>query len=167
MERSSFGLGDHCRYPVRHLLKFTLTNLALAVALVACVTAWYVDHQRMDRRLQKRVVEDSLVSRDVNIRLNAIRELETWGTLENAPAIIFAVSDPEVEIGQRARAIIERISGESFRAPDCDGSYKSLCDENFRWSTWLRSMNSDAPFYIPYTSRNQDEPTKEPLEVLP
>ena len=139
-------------------MRFSLTNATLTIALIAIALAWWVDRSELKNANRTLVqqeyrtkIEHSLADRKQSARLDAINELAEHADQTSLPALVYAMTDPDVRICSKARAILERLTDQSFREENDSNTIDSIHSEQKQWEEWLITNSPNAHTFIPYT----------------
>lgn len=100
-----------------------------------------------NRASQLAQIRTTLIDGDFNARRKAIKVLATDDHLDNVPLLIFALSDPDMEVVRWAEAGLRRVSRRmsSVEIPE-NASEDERRKRIDTWKTWYRNLRPDAIF---------------------
>src|SRR5204863_5072818 len=110
-------------------------------------TGSLLDSTPENRAAQLAKLRTTLIDGNFSERRSAIKVLATDDNLDNAPLLIFALSDPDMEVVRGAEAGLRRISRRLASAEIPENSSKEDRDKRIEtWKTWYRNLRPDAIF---------------------
>ena len=144
--------------------RISLAAVFLTISVVSVGLGWYVDRNNLIREistLRKReelsLLEHSLSSRNLKTRTRAIDALQTKANRSSVPALIYSLTEPNLDICIKSKSILERVANRSFSVSD-DESYESLKEEHEKWTSWYLSVDPNRRTFIPYSRKNESNP---------
>jgi hypothetical protein len=110
-------------------------------------TGTLLDATPENRSAQLAKLRTTLIDGDFAARRKAIKVLATDERLDNAPLLIFALSDPDMEVVRGAEEGLRRISRRLVSVEIPENASKEERDKRIAtWKTWYRNLRPDAIF---------------------
>jgi hypothetical protein len=110
-------------------------------------TGSLLDAAPESRAAQLAKIRSTLIDGDFNARRNAIKVLARDDDLDNAPLLIFALSDPDLGVVRSAEAGLRRISRRLISVEIPENATKEERQKRIEtWKTWYRNLRPNAIF---------------------